>query len=478
MVRVYLRRIWERLRTSYWFVPLVMAVLAVLLAQLMLWIDARIPNETLSGYKVIFSEDTEQARVTLTNLAGTMLSTAGVVFTLLTLPLSLAASQFGSRLLRLYLRDRTTQGVLGVFVATFAYCLAVVLAIPPADYEPDAPQLTATVGLLLSLSAFASLLVLIHHIATSLQAPNVAAAAGAELRHVMSASILPSRRRPVTEHPAVVGTDPPSLPALVEREGCPIYSDGTGYIEEVDPVLAIPLANRRNLVIRLVRKPGDFVQVGDRIALAWPSQDADQEVISQIRSCYRLGNERIPTQDIEYAIQQLVEMAVRAMSAAINDPYTAMTCLDHLGAGLAVYAERNGYQPYLYDSGNRLRVIFDPLTFGGLLDGAFNMIRHASRDNADVLLSLLDAIERIAARSSTADQRAELLRQVRLVEAESQTGSSIAWDQERVGRRCAELASRLSAREEEAITDGKPEVPEPDSPARQRKSHYNSGTGC
>jgi hypothetical protein len=106
------------------------------------------------------------------------------------------------------------------------------------------------------------------------------------------------------------------------------------------------------------------------------------------------------------------------------------------------------------------------------------MIRHASRDNADVLLRMLDAIERVAERSSTADQRAELLCQARLVEAESQTGSSIAWDQERVGRRCAELASRLSAREEEAITDGKPEVPEPDSPARQRKSHYNSGTGC
>ena len=167
-------------------------------------------------------------------------------------------------------------------------------------------------------------------------------------------------------------------------------------------------------------------------------------MIGQIRSCYRLGNERIPTQDVEYAINQLVEMAVRAMSAAINDPYTAMTCLDHLGAGLALYAERDGYQPYLYDSENRLRVIFDPLTFGGLLDGAFNMIRHASRDNADVLLSLLNAIERVAARSSTTEQRAELLRQVHLVQAESQAGSSIAWDQERVSRRCADLAAKVS----------------------------------
>jgi uncharacterized membrane protein len=137
-------------------------------------------------------------------------------------------------------------------------------------------------------------------------------------------------------------------------------------------------------------------------------------------------------------------MAVRAMSAAINDPYTAMTCLDHLGAGLALYAERIGYHPYLYDSKNRLRVILDPHTFGELLDAAFGMIRHASRNNANVLLRLLDAIERIAARSSTAEQRAELLRQVILVESENQAGSSIAWDQERVSRRCAELAATLS----------------------------------
>ena len=445
MARVYLRWLWDRSRTSYWFVPLVMAVLAVPLAHLVLWIDARIPNETLSGYKVIFNQDTDQARITLTNLAATLLSTAGVVFTLLTVPLSMAASQFGSRLLRLYLRDRTTQCVLGVFVATFVYCLSVVLAIAPSSYEPDAPQLAATVGLLLSLTAFASVLVLIHHIATLLQAPDVAAAAGAELGHVIRAFVPQSRRQPVMEHQA----EGERLPALVEREGCPILSDGTGYIEEVDPDLAIPLANRRNLVIRLVRRPGDFVQAGDRIALAWPPQEADQEVIHQIRGCYRLGNGRTPTQDVEYAINQLVEMAVRAMSAAINDPYTAITCLGHLGAELAVYAERIGNHPYLYDSENRLRVIFDPLTFGGLLDGAFNMIRRASRDNANVLLRLLDAIERIGAKSSTADQRAELLRQVRLVQAESQAGSSIDWDRERVSRRCAELAATLSEMKQE-----------------------------
>ena len=122
-------------------------------------------------------------------MAGTVLATAGVVFTLLTLPLSTVAAQYGSRLLRLFLGDRTTQFVLGMFVATFVYCIAAALSIPPADVEPEGPQLTATVGLYLMLATFATLILLVQHISTMLQAPNIAAAAGAELLDVVSAEI-------------------------------------------------------------------------------------------------------------------------------------------------------------------------------------------------------------------------------------------------------------------------------------------------
>ena len=130
-----------------------------------------------------------ELRSALLGIAGTVLATAGVVFTLLTLPLSTVAAQYGSRLLRLFLGDRTTQFVLGMFVATFVYCIAAALSIPPADVEPESPQLTATVGLYLMLATFATLILLVQHISTMLQAPNIAAAAGAELMEVVSAEI-------------------------------------------------------------------------------------------------------------------------------------------------------------------------------------------------------------------------------------------------------------------------------------------------
>ena len=110
-----------------------------------------------------------------------------MVFTLLTLPLSTVAAQYGSRLLRLFLGDRTTQVVLGMFVGTFVYCVAGALSIPPTAVEPAGPQLTATVGVYLMLATFATLIVLVQHISTMLQAPNIAAAAGAELLEVIGA---------------------------------------------------------------------------------------------------------------------------------------------------------------------------------------------------------------------------------------------------------------------------------------------------
>ena len=130
--RVAARYRWDRLEVSFWFAPAVMALAAVLLAWVMYWLDSQIPNDALASSRFVLSGTPGELRSALLNMAGTVLATAGVVFTLLTLPLSTVAAQYGSRLLRVFLGDRTTQFVLGMFVATFVYCIAAALSIPPA----------------------------------------------------------------------------------------------------------------------------------------------------------------------------------------------------------------------------------------------------------------------------------------------------------------------------------------------------------
>jgi uncharacterized membrane protein len=437
--RVKARYQWDQLKVSFWFAPVVMSVAAILLAWLLYRIDGLIPNETLQESHIILSGTPGELRTMLVGMAGTVLATAGVVFTLLTLPLSTVAAQYGSRLLRVFLGDRTTQLVLGTFVATFVYCLAAALSIPPAEVDPNGPQVTATVGLFLLVATFASLILLVQHISTMLQAPNIAAAAGAELRDVVLAEI------PEPVKGGVVSEDESKfLPgSLVEKDGYPIRVKHSGYIQYIDPHIILTLAQEHDLVIRLLHKPGHILWHDARVALVWPANRVDKELDSLIREAFRIGNGRTPTQDVAYAVNQLVEMAVRAMSPAINDPFTAMTCLDHIGEGLGLFIQQGEKSPYYYDGNNRLRLILEPVTFTKLLSSAFGMLRHASCDNASVLLHMLDVIDEIGRKASSLDAFQELIHHINLIKLESKAGAIIDWDRERINHRCAELTEQL-----------------------------------
>jgi uncharacterized membrane protein len=442
--RVTARYNWDRLKVSFWFAPLVMAVAAILLARVMAWVDVRIPNEMLENSNLVLSGTVSELRSTLVTIATTTLATAGVVFTLLTLPLSTVAAQYGSRLLRLFLGDRTTQFVLGMFVGTFVYCLAAATSIPPVDVtlpiQPQGPQISATVGLFLMIATFASLILLVQHVSTMLQAPNIAAAAGAQLLDVVGTEIPDEVRSGDDLSQTGQGAPEP----LVETAGYPVCVRDTGYIQYIDPEYMLVLARESNLVIRLLHKPGHFVWSGTVVALVWPAGRVDARLDEQIRHAFRLGNLRTPTEDVEYAVNQLVEMAVRAMSPAINDPFTAMTCLDHLRNGLALFAQRREEAPNIYDGKGQLRLVFEPVTFDELLSATFDMLRHASCDNASVLLHMLEVIDAIGQETKSPEARQKLLRHVGLIQAESQAGALIEEDRKLIQRSAEALHSKLA----------------------------------
>jgi uncharacterized membrane protein len=443
MRRVKARYTWDRLRVSFWFAPAVMALVALVLARAMYWVDMRIPNEMLQNSNLVLSGTVSELRTTLVTIATTTLATAGVVFTLLTLPLSTVAAQYGSRLLRLFLGDRTTQLVLGMFVGTFVYCLAAATSIPPVEVqlpmEPQAPQVTATVGLLLMMATFGSLILLVQHVSTMLQAPNIAAAAGAELLDVVLAEIPDEVRSGDGQRQTGQGAPEP----MEETVGYPVRARKAGYIQYIDPEYLLALAREKDLVIRLLRQPGHYVGRGAVVAQVWPAGRVDERLDEQIRRAFRLGNQRTPTQDVECAVNQPVEMAVRAMSPAINDPFTAMTCLDHIGEGLALFIRQGEQSPNIHDRDGQLRLVFEPVTFDELLSAAFDMLRHASCDNASVLLHMLEVIDAVGQETKSPEARQKLLRHVGLIQAESQAGELIEEDRQLIQRSGEALQTKL-----------------------------------
>jgi uncharacterized membrane protein len=441
-----MRQLLDRIQVSYWFVPLVAGFAGVALARLLLAADLVVPNFEGGAAGLFGSGSVAVIRTALIAISATVLATTGVVYTLLTVPMSVAASQFGSRLLRVYLKDHTAQFVLGLFVGAFTYLLSLVVFIPGDDAAYPTPQIAALVGLLLALAAYGSLIALIHNIGVLLQAPNMVAAASEELRAVIHSY------RPVAENDPTAllrsgaqSDDESELVARVAAESVPVHATGLGYIRDIDPRMADLFAAHPTLIVHFVRKPGDFIHPDDIIAQVWPPEVATDRVLVAVRRAYSLGNSRSPAQDIGYGINQLVEVALRAMSPALNDPFTAMTCLDHIGAGLALYSKVLPTRGVFYDTQGKMRVILEPLTYGELLDAAFTMLRRASRDNAQVLIHMLNTLLLLATDAVLPERRAELARQVQLIAAESDASANIEDDKERVRRRCADILAALQA---------------------------------
>ena len=446
--RVAARYRWDRLKVSFWFAPAVMALGAVLLAWVMYWLDSRIPNEALANSRFVLSGTPGELRSALLNMAGTVLATAGVVFTLLTLPLSTVAAQYGSRLLRLFLGDRTTQFVLGMFVATFVYCIAAALSIPPADVEPEGAAIDCHGWRVLDAGnlCHADLAGPAHqHHAASPQYRGCGGrrAAGGDQRgdHGRSHERLMTVRAGLKPAP----TRRQGVPdTLAETEGYPVRARSTGYIQFIDPEIMLTLAREKDLVIRLLHKPGHYVRSGAVVALVWPAGRVDEQLDKLMRRAFQIGNGRTPTQDVEYAVNQLTEMAVRAMSPAINDPFTAMTCLDHLGDGLAQFIRQGERGSHYYDRDGRLRLVLEPVTFAELLSAAFDMLRHASCDNASVLLHMLAVIDAIGQEAQAPEARRLLLRHVSLIQAESEAGDLIEQDRQAIQVRGQALRVKLA----------------------------------
>jgi uncharacterized membrane protein len=324
-----LAKLWDEPRTSYWVVPLAMGISAVIVGMIMPWLDARWASAI--AHRLPWLQTTmDAARASLSAIAGAMVTVTGVVFSLTMVTLSIAASQFGSRIVRARMTDRVTQFALGTFVATSLYCLVVLQAVRVTDGEPFAPHVSAALGLLLAIASLGILIHYIHHVALSVQASIVISTVAEDLEETLQ-RVFPEETGQVED-----ASEPLSeQAAALEGEGQPVEARAEGYLQAVDLAGLIRAAQDSNLVLRLQMRPGAFVTRGCPIAQSWPAEAADEVLCRRINQACLVGRRRTPVQDAECAVSELVEIAMRALSSGINDPLTAVSCVDYLGAALS-----------------------------------------------------------------------------------------------------------------------------------------------
>lgn len=390
-----------------------MAATAVALALVGVTADEPVTEWLSLNFDWTFTGGAEGASAVLGIIAGSMITIAGVVFSMTLVALSLTSSQLGPRLLRNFMRDTSTQVVLGTFVATFVYCLLVLRTIRRAEEVAFVPHLSVSLGVVLAVVSVGVLIYFIHHVSVSIQANEAAARIGRELIEKVS------HRFPehIGQEGPRVPMDPPDAGFIgaFDREARPVAADGDGYLQLIDGDGLLALAMEEDLVVRLERKPGNYVVAGCSLVLIWPGSRVTDQLTKQVQSLFVMGHQRTSDQDIEFGVNQLVEMAVRALSPGLNDPFTAIACVDHLGSALCRLAARDMPSPYCYDRQNQLRLIKRVDTFREVVDAAFNQIRQYGRSSAAVTIRLLDTIAVIAGFMHRPEDRATLLRHAEMI---------------------------------------------------------------
>lgn len=393
-----LTALWNGVRDSFWFVPAVMVLAALVLAEQAVNVDERVGLAALRGLPWVYGGSADGARSILAAISGSVIGVAGTTFSITIAALSLASSQMGPRLLEHFTRDRGNQFTLGTFIATFAYGLLVLRTVRGGDESPFVPHLAVTLALGLALLSLAVLIYFIAHIAGGINVGRVVRLVSDDLVGTIETQF-PERGH----SPAPAATAGPT--DLVHAQE--VRASGGGYLQALDVPGLLRLAGRHGAVIWLTVRPGQFVFPGMVVAHTAPA------ALRQVRAALVTGPRRTSSQDVEFAAQQLVEIAVRALSPGINDPFTAIAVLDHLGAALCRVSGREMPRREHALEG-QVRLVIPVTDYGGLTDVMFHQIRQNGSGHPAVMLRLLEVLTTVAGQERDPGRQVHLARHAAL----------------------------------------------------------------
>lgn len=375
-----------RTLNSFWFLPSLFWLGAFLLAGLTLFFDTQGSVQDWFAVSPLFDMGAEGARSLLSTLAGSLITVTSLVFSLTLVTLTLASSQLGPRLIEQFIADGLVQVTLGSYISTFTYALLVLRSVQGG--EPSfVPALSLHMAILGTLFCVGLLIAFIHHIATIIQADWVISSVANDLLEAIP------RAFPEEEADAP-RRDAPPLEPLAELAAMPVPAHRSGYVQAVAAEDLVALAAKRSGFIRLVYRPGHYIVADAALAYAGPRlREEDHEAI---RNAFVTGPKRTATEDIEFAVSALVEIALRALSPGINDPRTAMACTDWLTSAVGCAMKGKPLPALLHDAEGTPRVWRDTVTFEGLADAAFNEIRQSAEQNTAVTIRLIESLIRLA----------------------------------------------------------------------------------
>ena len=411
---------WDALFASYWFVPGLLALGSVLLAILMVWIDTGEDKLTwLRNLSFIYLNQPDAARTLLSSIASSMIGVAGVTFSITMVVLSLTSGQYGPRLLGNFMRDRGNQIVLGVFIGNFIYCLLVLRTVRSAD-ESGAltafvPHLAVTFSVLLAAFGLGVFIYFIHHTAQSIQASSIITTIADKLESLIK-KLYPeeqlSHQRGLSDEAQRVAS---SVPEDFDDEAHSVRMKRSAYLQTVGTQDLVAAAKEHNVILKVTHRPGTFLLERRPLLHVWPAERLDDELEGELRSAFSFGPRRTPLQDFDFLFDQLTEVALRALSPGINDPVTAIECINRIGEGFNLLASREPISPYFCDDEGELRLIYTQINISDLVANTFGPLRRFSGDNMMVSMHMLQTIKVLRTLNDHPELNDALIEQANLI---------------------------------------------------------------
>jgi len=426
----------ESVKANFWFVPTLMVLGTMVMTAVTIWIDTFRFSALKEYLPLMYSTDVSAIRTLLSTIAASMITVTSIAFSITIVALTLASSQFGPRLMRNFMKDKTTQIILGMFVSNFLYCILVFFAIslaPPYEFKPG---ITVVWAISMTCISIGYLIHFIHHVSVSIQADTVIQDVYCELKQIIN-KLFPHDAMHLCKDSNV----------CIEELGADNYqtctelrAEHSGYVQVIDTSKLLEHLCECDVQLQLFYGPGDYVIKGGILGTVFSRKAIldnkdDQHMMSDIRKHIALGSKRTPVQDPEFAVGQLVEIALRALSPGINDPFTAITCIDKLSSALCELSSRQFPSIQWKDKQECVRLHCKPLLFRDVASAGFDQIRQHAHDNTAVTIRLLEALQSIALRANNKEQYQFVYEQINMMIEQQKPREITSFDAKDINQR-------------------------------------------
>ena len=380
--------IWNELKASFWFIPVLIILLSILLAIGFIYIDQTTTFSQDGVGRFFFVNSLDSARSILSTISGAMIGVAGTVFSVTLVALTLASSQLGPRLIKNFMSAKLNQIVLGSYISTFLYCLIVLNAIQDKNGDSFIPILSILMAIIAAIINIILLIIFIHQIAISIQADK----AISDISSFISKQVRVLFPEKIGDEPDADNNLPVDTIKSEYANTVSVKSPESGYLQYIDSESLLILMTKLDALLELNYRPGDYIAEDIELGKLYTNEKIDEDKLEKVLFQFSIGKTKTPQQDLEYSIHQMVEIAARALSPGINDPFTAIACIDNLTTTMCYLVQAKFPSKYRVDEKNDLRVIADTLEFEDFLAAAFNQIRQFSVGNTAVIIRLMEVL--------------------------------------------------------------------------------------